>query len=243
MAKTKRQFLVNYHTSDATNMPLATDVKKGEIVVRHSDEKPELLILTDNGEFATFIDKNAVSGMLVTEVTRLDNAITTVDSKFDGYATSADTVAAIKTVNDRFASYATSAETVAAIEAVDGKFVQYAKSADTAVAVAGLNGRIDALESTLEETYATSADTVAAIKAVDDKLVNYALSADTAAAIKAVQTDVDALEEAVQLLQGYSANTAVQTIVVSGITGVEVEKTETQYTIDFTEMVIDGGEF
>ena len=195
MAKTKRQFLVNYHTSGATNLPLATDVKKGEIVVRHSDEKPELLILTDNGEFATFIDKNAVSGMLVTEVTRLDNAITTVDSKFDGYATSADTVAAIKAVDDKLVNYALSADTAAAIKAVDGKFA------------------------------------------------SYATSADTAAAIKAVQDDVETLEEAVELLQGYSANTAVQTIVVSGITGVEVEKTETQYTIDFTEMVIDGGEF
>ena len=51
-----RQFLINYHTSGAENMPLSGDVKLGEIIVRHNDQKPELLLLKDNGSFAKFID-------------------------------------------------------------------------------------------------------------------------------------------------------------------------------------------
>ena len=141
------------------------------------------------------------------------------------YATSADTVAAIKAVQDDVDdvakdlsdNYATSAATVAAIKVVDDKFA----------------------------SYATSADTVAAINAVDGKFANYATSADTVAAIKVVQDDVDDVESRLVVLEGLSGatNSAVQTISISGFTGVNATKTGTKYTIDYTNAIFDCGEF
>jgi 3-dehydroquinate dehydratase len=65
------------------------------------------------------------------------------------------------------------------------------------------------------------------------------------AAIKVVQDGVDAIDLRVDKLEALSATTssAVQTIEISGITGVSATKVGTKYTIDFTNMVIDGGSF
>jgi hypothetical protein len=118
-----RQFLINYHTSGETTMPLSGDVRLGEIVVRHNDAKPELLILKNNGEFSNFIDKAAIEVLINTAKVDLQGNIDAVAEDLElNYATSADTAAAIKAVDDKFASYATSADTVAAINAVDDKF-------------------------------------------------------------------------------------------------------------------------
>ena len=263
MAK-KRQFLINHHTSGLDNMPLSGDVRLGEIIVRHNDTKPEILTLKDNGEFATFIDKGAVSGMVATAEAKLDGLIDAVDAKFAAYATSADTVAAIAAVDGKFAQYAKSADTVAAIEAVDGKFAQYAKSADTHAAIVAVDGKVDTLSSNLEANYAKSADTVAAIEAVDGKFADYALSADTYDAIEAVDsnlkknyatsadthsaitevsTELDSLSSKVDELIGFSANTAIQTVTITGISGVTYEKQGTHLAIDFSEAIIDGGTF
>jgi hypothetical protein len=261
MAK-KRQFLINHHTSGLDNMPLSGDVRLGEIIVRHNDTKPEILTLKDNGEFATFIDKVAVSGMVATSEAKLDGLIDAVDAKFADYATSADTVAAIKAVDGKFAQYANSADTVAAIEAVDGKFAQYANSADTHAAIAAVDGKVDNVDAKFAQyaksadtysaitvvdgkfaAYATSADTVAAIEAVDGKFDDYATSADTHSAITAVSTELDSLSSKVDELVGFSANTAVQTVTITGISGVTYEKQGTHLAIDFSEAIIDGGTF
>ena len=132
MAK-NRQFLINHHTSGLDNMPLSGDVRLGEIIVRHNDTKPEILTLKDNGEFATFIDKGAVSGMIATVETKLEGNIDAVDAKFADYAKSANTVAAIEAVdgkvealdNNLEANYAKSADTVAAIEASKRRTVMH----------------------------------------------------------------------------------------------------------------------
>ena len=155
MAK-KRQFLINYHTSGATNMPLATDVKKGEIVVRHSAEKPELLILTDNEQFATFVDKTAVSGMLATEVSSLTNKIDAVDGKLANYATTAVTNA----LETKFKDYLTEEETQAAIKAVDDKFSDYTTTAATETAIATVQGEVDALGSVVNAKVSALTETI-----------------------------------------------------------------------------------
>ena len=182
----RKQYLINYHTSGVSN-PLSGDVKMGEIVVKHNDEKPSLVILKNNGEWAEFIDENAIETKLSATTKNLEGQIDAVESNLEeNYATSADTAAAIKTVDDKFADYATSADTVAAIETVDGKFADYATSADTVAAIKVVQDDVDAVESNLEENYATSAATVAAIEAVDGKFADYATSADTVAAIETV---------------------------------------------------------
>ena len=261
-----RQFLINYHTSGAENMPLSGDVKLGEIIVRHNDQKPELLLLKDNGSFAKFIDSVAINTLIDSAKTNLEGQIDAVVSNLEqNYATSANTVAAIESVDAKFANYATSAATVAAIESVDDKFANYANSAATVAAIKVVQDGVDAVDKKLVEGYATSASTVAAIKTVDNKFANYATSAatvaaiesvdakfanyatsaDTAAAIKVVQDGVDAIDLRVDKLEALSATTssAVQSIEISGITGVSAIKVGTKYTIDFTNMVIDGGSF
>ena len=431
MAK-KRQFLINHHTSGLDNMPLSGDVRLGEIIVRHNDVKPEILTLKDNGEFATFIDKGAVSGMIATVETNLGGIIEALDAKLDKYALSADTAAQIKAVDDKLADYALSGDTAEQIAAVDSKFAKYALSADTAAQIKAVDTKVDALDSELDSAisalteaintkvaaayifkgtvenfsdlpedltkketgyvynvekangnypagtnyawdgakwdalggmvdltvFATSADTAAQIKAVDTKVdtlssnlennyalsahthaaivavdakfaqydlsadtaeqiaavdskfakyalsadtaeqiaavdtkvdnvdakladyalsgdtaeqiaavdskfakyalsadthnaiaavdakfANYATSADTHAAIKAVNTGLENLGSRVDALEGFSANTAVQTVTITGISGVAYEKQGTHLTIDFSEAIIDGGTF
>ena len=55
----REHFLINLHTPSKTNLP--SELRLGEIAVRHNDEAPELLILKNNGEFATFVDKTFVT--------------------------------------------------------------------------------------------------------------------------------------------------------------------------------------
>ena len=166
----KKQQLINYHTSGATNMPQVEDVALGEIVVRHATDKPELLIKKDNNEFATFVDSSKVQSMISTSSANLQGQINAIN-------------------NTLTTDYATSASTKAAIEAVDTKLTgKYATSAATVAA-------IEAVNTNLTTNYADSASTVAAIEAVNTNLTtNYADSASTVAAIEAVQGKVDAVD-------------------------------------------------
>ena len=50
----KNQRLINYHTSGKTTMPNGSDVHYGEIVVRHNEEAPELLIKVGEESFGVF---------------------------------------------------------------------------------------------------------------------------------------------------------------------------------------------
>ena len=156
----RKQYLINYHTSGVSN-PLSGDVKMGEIVVKHNDEKPSLVILKNNGEWAEFIDENAIETKLSATTKNLEGQIDAVESNLEeNYATSADTAAAIKTVDDKFADYATSADTVAAIETVDGKFADYATSADTVAAIKVVQDKVDAVESELDEAISALTETI-----------------------------------------------------------------------------------
>ena len=101
----RKQFLINYHTSGAMN-PSVENVKLGEIVVKHNNEKPELVTLKNDGTFATFVDEKAidtklsvVTGVLTGKIEAVADNVETlsgnVDTKFTHYATSADTETAI----------------------------------------------------------------------------------------------------------------------------------------------------
>ena len=264
----RKHFLINRHTPNQIGFP--SDLKLGEIAVRHNEYAPELIINLleggDDSDFRTFIDKVAIMNMLSATTLDLQGKIDDVSENLEtNYATSASTHAAIGAVDAKFASYATSADTHAAIVAVDNKFANYATSASTHAAIAAVQEEVDAVEKNLADnyatsasthaaigavdakfaSYATSADTHAAIVAVDNKFANYATSADTHAAIAAVQGEVDAVELRVESLESLSAATqsAIQTIEVSGVTGVKVTKSGTTRTIDFSEMLIDCGTF
>ena len=179
----KLQKLINYHTS-GTGMPASGDVALGEIVVRHNNEKPELLIEKTNGTFATFIDSGAVENAIAVAQTTVEGQVSSlsgsVDTKFSNYYTKAE-------VNNNVAT-AKSEAVSSAKGYTDGKITEL-DSALTAD-ITALDGRIDKLES---------------------------LTATT--------------------------NSAIQEIKVSGITGVDVVANGTTRTLDFTDMVIDCGDF
>ena len=129
----KNQRLINYHTS-GTSMPNAADVHLGEIVVRHNDERPELLIELNNGQFATFIASGAISTALETlekdvegQIDSLEAQIlsaNTSNSEFEQYvketyATSANTVAAIDAAKKASSAYTDSVVGAAKVEVYD----------------------------------------------------------------------------------------------------------------------------
>ena len=83
MGEVKRnlQKLINYHTSSRDAQPSGSNVHYGEIVVRHNESKPELLIKVGEDKFATFVDKNAVE-------TQVKNSADAFDLKINGVSAS-----------------------------------------------------------------------------------------------------------------------------------------------------------
>ena len=73
----KNQRLINYHTSGKTVMPNGSDVHYGEIVVRHNEENPELLIKVGDNSFGVFQASGAVK-------TAIETAVSTAKSELNG---------------------------------------------------------------------------------------------------------------------------------------------------------------
>ena len=66
----KNQKLINYHTGKKTEMPSGSSVDFGEIVVRHNEEAPELLIKVGTDSFAVFQASGAVQTAINTAVSK-----------------------------------------------------------------------------------------------------------------------------------------------------------------------------
>ena len=120
----KLQKLINYHTSGNTSMPAAGDVALGEIVVRHNDQKPELLIKKNDDSFATFIDSVAVENAILVAQTKLEGQISllsgNVDTKFSNYYTKTEVDDNVADAKDE-AIAAANAYTDGEISELDGK--------------------------------------------------------------------------------------------------------------------------
>jgi hypothetical protein len=71
----KNQRLINYHTSGLTSMPLASDVHYGEIVVRHNEQQPELLIKVSESEFGVIPGSGAVASAISVAVKNVTDYI------------------------------------------------------------------------------------------------------------------------------------------------------------------------
>ena len=94
----KNQRLINFHTSGLTSMPQASDVYYGEIVVRHNEQQPELLIKVNESEFGVIPGSGAVASAIsvavknVTdyidgEVSTLEGSITDLQEAVSGIST------------------------------------------------------------------------------------------------------------------------------------------------------------
>ena len=71
----KNQRLINFHTSGLTSMPQASDVHYGEIVVRHNEQQPELLIKVNESEFGVIPGSGAVASAISVAVKNVTDYI------------------------------------------------------------------------------------------------------------------------------------------------------------------------
>ena len=237
------QILINYNTS-GTSMPNAVDVHLGEVVVRHNDETPELLIKTNNGEFAKFVDSKAVETVVNTAKNNLQDVIDDVDAKADANAT------AISALTENVAkTYATSANTVAAINAArsgatsDAK--AYTDSAKTAAIAAAsaytdaqlnivkdeFQGEIDAIEEKIQKANSGTSELESFV------VENYVTSADTVAAIDGAK---DAAIEAANEYTDSAKDEAIATASAYTDTQIEAAKNDLQDVIDDVEAKADA---
>lgn len=85
----KNQRLINYHTSGKTTMPNGSDVHYGEIVVRHNEEAPELLIKVGEESFGVFQASGAVKTAIETAVStaksELNREISALEQSLSGH--------------------------------------------------------------------------------------------------------------------------------------------------------------
>ena len=283
----KNQRLINYHTSGVTSMPLASEVSLGEIVVRHADEKPELLLKKNNGDFAVIVDKVAVDSAITAAIAvsegNTNDAIAGVKeafsahtSEFETYKTNAakdfatkDELSGANAISSAKTEIYNSATTFATNAVDAAKSELNGEIDDVAKDVAANAKAIEDAAKHLAETYATSADTVSAITAAADAAEaaaneyadgvaadaladakEFATSAVTAAKtelqgnIDDVASDVADNVEAIKGVKA-TADAAIQTAsIVDGETcKVSVEKVGTELQFNFSNLVIDCGDF
>ena len=225
----KPQQLINYHTGSLNNMPLSGDVQFGEIVVRHNNEAPELMIKVSSGTsqtdaygeyFAKFVDENAVD-------TKIRAAVITAQGGLESQITNLqnDLAAASATVTN---NYWTSAQTLSQIETASGATLEQAKQyADTQDEA--LSGRIV----THIQTAITDAITgdVVNIKSDISNLKSFSGKVESDYATKTyAENEADAAELAAKIAS--SAYTDAEIAKLSGITSAYVASQLTASTHD-----------
>ena len=181
MARTKQQ-LINYHTSSTTNMPSGSDVTYGELVVRHAEEKPELLIKVGENKFATFIASgaietaiNAAQTTLEGSVGALENSVSALSaSVVNNYWTSATTDTKIGDAKTELIGANTDATTADTIWAAKN----YADAQDKVLS-GNLYDHISVVSGNIENSISTVQQDVAALKTFTGKVeTDYATKAE-----------------------------------------------------------------
>ena len=179
MARTNQR-LINYHTSGSSTMPATSAVEFGEIVVRHSQENPELLIKVQSGEtqtFAKFIDASAVAKAIsdaqadvTSDIQEISGSIITLSaSVVNDYATSADVeTAIISAASDAYEEAVASAKSY-----TDTKVADFALSATVNSFSASVETKLGTLESGLEDVSAAVSATSAAVITLSGDVVSY----------------------------------------------------------------------
>lgn len=167
----KNQRLINFHTSGLTSMPVASDVHYGEIVVRHNEQQPELLIKVSESEFAVIPGSGAVASAIsvaaknVTdyvdgEVNTIESSITSLQKTVSEISTNIGENYVSKTAFEQAqGELFTSATTVASDDAT----AKANKAKDDAIAAAAasattLLGLVDAVDEKVDEDVKALAD-------------------------------------------------------------------------------------
>ena len=185
----KPQKLINYHSSGAAN-PALSDVNLGEIVVKHNEANPQLLIKISGASesFATFI----ASGAVHTAVTNVNDRVTSLSSS------TATITGNLQTQITNIQNSVT-ASTGSVQSAIDAALEEAKGYTDTEVAevnavVTGHTQSIATLTSntgTLQTTLNTTTGRVSTLSSTTINLQTQVTEAKGAA--DAAQADVDAL--------------------------------------------------
>ena len=185
----KSQKLINYHSSGAAN-PALSDVNLGEIVVKHNEANPQLLIKISGASesFATFI----ASGAVHTAVTNVNDRVTSLSSS------TATITGNLQTQITNIQNSVT-ASTGSVQSAIDAALEEAKGYTDTEVAevnavVTGHTQSIATLTSntgTLQTTLNTTTGRVSTLSSTTINLQTQVTEAKGAA--DAAQADVDAL--------------------------------------------------
>lgn len=179
----KNQRLINYHTSGKTTMPNGSDVHYGEIVVRHNEEAPELLIKVGEESFGVFqasgAVKTAIDSAVSTAKSELNREISTLEQSLSGhvadfekfqedventYATKTElgtaenniTTAYTKMVGDAKAEVYTSATTFATNAVTAAKGELNGAIADVASDLEVLSGVVETVTTNIGENYVSN---------------------------------------------------------------------------------------
>ena len=215
----KNQRLINFHTSGLTSMPQASDVHYGEIVVRHNEQQPELLIKVNESEFGVIPGSGAVASAISVAVKNVTDYIDgEVDTLEGSIADLQEAVSGISTdigenyvSNDAFEKAQeelfNSATTVASADATEK--VNAAKDElnnSITAATNTLQNSIDAVDEKADanaqaladykvevsDTYETKDNVVTAINSAKDSVyasATTAAAADATAKANAAKTD------------------------------------------------------
>ena len=179
----EKQRLINYHTGNLTSMPQASDVEYGEIVVRHNEQQPELLIKVSESEFGVIPGSGAVASAISAatkgvkdyidgEVNTIEGNITELREAVSGVSTDiGQNYVSKEDFEQAQGELFVSATTVAAADAKKAKEDAIAAAAASANT---LNKRIDTVDG---KVTSLSSSTVT-IKATADKAVQTASIVD-----------------------------------------------------------------
>ena len=144
----RKQFLINLHTNSVDSTP--SELRFGEIAVRYADEKPELIIKKEGGDFATFIDSGAIHtivNQINLDYTALEGRVAATEANISGLSASVVTNYATKEVAS---GYATTAKSEA-IEAAKTETTTQVKALSAAVVadIDAVEGRVAATEANI----------------------------------------------------------------------------------------------
>ncbi len=173
----KSQKLINYHTGKKTAMPKLNEVDYGEIVVRHNEETPELLIKVSESSFGVF----QASGAVQTAISVAKSEAIEAASSF----TITQVSGAEGRLNTSISNVASNVETLSgAVSSITENYVTTGNLSTTLIA---LRGEISAAQKAA--TDASSAYTDTQVKAAKEYSDNK-LTAATATLTQSIK-DVD----------------------------------------------------
>lgn len=216
----KAQKLINYHTT-GTTMPAFADVNPGEIVVRHNETKPELLIKVGEESFATFIASGAVHTAITAATNTVNNRVTNLSGATKNITDALDTK--ITNVQNSVTASTGSVQSAIAAALEDAKEYTDAEVAEVNAVVTGHTQDIAGIKSSTGNLNTTVTGLTSKVTAISSSTIEIRTDLTTAqGAADAAQADVDGLSGAVKTITDglrTDVNSKISTAAFTAATG------------------------